>query len=175
MSTKDSGPGFILVDSKLNILALNDGAVRILTFGDPTDKGRKMEVAISEKIRSELVNHESRNSLAFRKEFKSGKRRYLCRAFQFRSRTQETPLFGILLERNSSPISNLAEVAEQFDFTVRESQAVELLTQGLTSKEIAQRMQISPNTVKAFLRLVMTKMGVTTRSGIVGRVAGPRT
>jgi DNA-binding CsgD family transcriptional regulator len=30
-------------------------------------------------------------------------------------------------------------------------------------------MGISPNTVKAFLRLVMVKMGVSTRSGIVGR------
>jgi DNA-binding CsgD family transcriptional regulator len=48
------------------------------------------------------------------------------------------------------------------------------LLQGLTSKEIAARMSISPNTVKAFLRLVMVKMGVSTRSGIVGRVVGPQ-
>ena len=41
---------------------------------------------------------------------------------------------------------------------------------GLRSKEIALRMQISPNTVKTFLRLVMLKMGVSTRSGIVRRV-----
>ena len=49
-----------------------------------------------------------------------------------------------------------------------------MLLQGLTSKEIAVRMGISPNTVKAFLRLVMVKMGVSTRSGIVGRIAGLR-
>jgi DNA-binding CsgD family transcriptional regulator len=48
------------------------------------------------------------------------------------------------------------------------------LLQGLTSKEIAQRMGISPNTVKAFLRLVMVKMGVSTRSGIVGKIVGPK-
>jgi len=52
----------------------------------------------------------------------------------------------------------------------RELQAVELLMDGLRSKEIALRMQISPNTVKAFLRLVMLKMGVSTRSGIVRKV-----
>jgi DNA-binding CsgD family transcriptional regulator len=40
----------------------------------------------------------------------------------------------------------------------------------LTSKEIATRLEISPNTVKAFVRLVMVKMGVTTRSGIVGKL-----
>jgi len=43
------------------------------------------------------------------------------------------------------------------------------------SKEIAERMKISPSTVKAFLRLVMVKMSVSTRSGIVGKVLGSRT
>jgi DNA-binding CsgD family transcriptional regulator len=57
-----------------------------------------------------------------------------------------------------------------FGFTPRENQTVELLLQGLTSKEIATRLEISPNTVKAFVRLVMVKMGVTTRSGIVGKI-----
>ena len=47
---------------------------------------------------------------------------------------------------------------------------VELLIQGMTTKEIAGSLNLSPNTVKSFLRLVMTKMGVTTRSGIVGKV-----
>ena len=61
-------------------------------------------------------------------------------------------------------------MAKQYNLTSRELQAVELLTDGLRSKEIALRMQISPNTVKTFLRLVMLKMGVSTRSGIVRRV-----
>ena len=34
-------------------------------------------------------------------------------------------------------------------------------------------MHISPNTVKAFLRLVMVKMDVSTRSGIIGKIVGP--
>jgi DNA-binding CsgD family transcriptional regulator len=46
------------------------------------------------------------------------------------------------------------------------------LLEGLTSKEIADRMGISPNTVKAFIRLVMVKMNVSTRSGIIGRIVG---
>jgi DNA-binding CsgD family transcriptional regulator len=59
-----------------------------------------------------------------------------------------------------------------FDFTPREKETVELLMQGLTSKEIAERLKISPNTVKAFVRLVMVKMGVTTRSAVVGKLFG---
>jgi DNA-binding CsgD family transcriptional regulator len=33
-------------------------------------------------------------------------------------------------------------------------------------------MKISPNTVKAFVHLVMVKMNVSTRSGIIGRIVG---
>jgi DNA-binding CsgD family transcriptional regulator len=54
--------------------------------------------------------------------------------------------------------------------TQREQETVKLLLQGLTSKEIAGRMGISANTVKAFVRLVMIKMGVSTRSGIAGKI-----
>jgi DNA-binding CsgD family transcriptional regulator len=67
----------------------------------------------------------------------------------------------------------LTEIAERFGLTARERETVQYLLEGLTSKEIAQRMKISPNTVKAFLRLVMVKMGVSTRSGIIGRIVGP--
>ena len=38
------------------------------------------------------------------------------------------------------------------------------------SKEIADRMTVSPNTVKAFLRLVMIKMGVSSRSAIMAKI-----
>jgi len=65
---------------------------------------------------------------------------------------------------------SMSEVAEQFNLSSREQEVVEFLLSGLTSKEIADRMKISANTVKAFLRLVMIKMGVSTRSGIVGKV-----
>ena len=81
---------------------------------------------------------------------------------------------AIILERNATGSVVLGEAAKQFELTEREQETVQMLLQGLTSKEIAARMGISPNTVKAFLRLVMVKMGVSTRSGIVGRIAGLR-
>jgi len=77
-------------------------------------------------------------------------------------------MVGVLIERNSAPL-DLLRISTKFGFTPREAVAVQLLMQGLTSKEIATRMGISPNTVKAFLRLAMLKSGVTTRSGIIGK------
>lgn len=76
---------------------------------------------------------------------------------------------AVLLERASAKSVSLAPLAERFHLTIRELEVAQFLLQGLTSKEIGLRMQISPNTVKAFLRLIMVKMGVSTRSAIIGR------
>ena len=47
---------------------------------------------------------------------------------------------------------------------------VKLLLQGLTSKEIAVKMSISPNTVKAFLKLAMAKVGASNRTALIARL-----
>jgi DNA-binding CsgD family transcriptional regulator len=63
----------------------------------------------------------------------------------------------------------LASVSSQYNLTNREVETLRLLLGGLTSKEIASHLKISPNTVKVFLRQIMLKMGVTTRAGIIGK------
>src|SRR5579885_1251872 len=80
--------------------------------------------------------------------------------------------YVVLLERLSHGPEGLTGLIGHFGLTPRELQTVSLLIEGLTSKQIAARMNISPNTVKAFLRIVMFKMDVATRSGIVGKVFG---
>lgn len=106
-------------------------------------------------------------------QFVSGKRSYICRAFvlNHNSGTPSRKMTGLLIERNTPKSPRVSELAGQFRLTQREQETVDFLTLGLTSKEIAARMRISPNTVKTFFRQVMTKMGVSTRSGIVGKIA----
>ena len=53
----------------------------------------------------------------------------------------------------------LSHVSERFHLTPREQEVVQYLVEGLTSKEIAVRLEISPNTVKAFLHSVMITSG----------------
>jgi DNA-binding CsgD family transcriptional regulator len=171
-----SKSGFLLLDTSLNLIASNPEAVRILAYPTSPDRIKQLNVFLSDRVRSTLLNHQSPASSGAVKEYLSGKRRYNCRQFQVDCNgcSSQQPAIALLLERNPTPDLALEELCQQFDLTPRERETVELLVQGLTTKEIANRLAISPNTVKAFVRLVMVKMSVSTRSGIVGRLTNSR-
>jgi len=177
LTSADSGQGFILLDARLRPVAYNSEAVQILSFPTRPDRIKQIPLFLYDKIRSNLLNGGSSELPQFVRECRAGRRTYSCRAFRIDcnsvSETQAPISFAILLERHVSSAAALADLSRQFELTARECETVALLLEGLTSKEIANRMQISPNTVKAFLRLVMVKMNVSTRSGIVGKALGP--
>ena len=79
------------------------------------------------------------------------------------------PTMAVLLERKREHL-DLLRAAREFHLTKREKEALELLMQGFTAKQIASRMDISPNTAKAFLRSVMFKTGASDRSGILAKI-----
>ena len=116
---------------------------------------------------------EQNSSLAStsRVEFSSGRRKYVGLAIPLvKWRRPPSVAVALVLERNGTASRGVVGLSESFHLTEREREVVELLIQGLTNKEIAGRMNISPNTVRAFIRMVMGKLGVSTRSGIVGIV-----
>ncbi len=171
-----SANGFLLLDSSLNLIAANQPALQILCYPSQADRIKQPKVYVADRVRTTLVDQQQ-GAPAFVREFKSGKRHYICKSFQVDCHVQPSTqlAFAVLLERNAaSSFSALSEISEEFALTQRERETVEYLLQGFTSKEIANRMNISPNTVKAFLRLVMVKMKVSTRSGIAGKIAGTR-
>ncbi len=187
MHTAPTRPGLIVMDASLGVVAYNGEALQILTYPETPEKIRHVDTWLANKIRTDLAGRHS--PPRFVEEFRSARRMYLCRSFPLDLHAQNGngahanggvhPTGGglqvVMLERRSYEAVKLNEVSERFGLTVRELETVQYLLQGFTSKEIAQRMEISPNTVKAFLRLVMVKMNVSTRSGIIGRIVGPRT
>lgn len=56
--------------------------------------------------------------------------------------------------------------------TEREREVLDLLAQGLTNKEIAERLVITTNTVKRHLKAIFEKLNVHTRSAATAKVAG---
>lgn len=61
-------------------------------------------------------------------------------------------------------------VQKQFSLTRREAEVTFCLTKGLTNKEIANALSLSPETVHDYVKQIMRKLGATTRAGIVGKV-----
>ncbi|HXR18222.1 MAG TPA: helix-turn-helix transcriptional regulator [Terriglobales bacterium] len=169
-----SEPGLVLVDASLNPIASNAEAIRILAFPERVEEIRQVDIWLGGKIRARLVERHARSRTTFVREFASARRTYSCSSFVLNVHTNGSsanpPTAVLTLERRSNGASTIATLTERFGLTHREQETVRLLLQGLTSKEIAGRMGISANTVKAFVRLVMIKMGVSTRSGIAGKL-----
>lgn len=56
--------------------------------------------------------------------------------------------------------------------TDREREVLELLAQGMTNKEIAERLLVSANTVKRHIKAIFEKLDVHTRAAAVAKVLG---
>lgn len=161
--------GFVVADASFKPLSVNHEAVAILTYQGRDGPTQNLEEAFKGKIQRNLTRG---MDLLTALPFTSGRRTYFCRAFRLgeSGRQSNAATFVIVLERGISGTHALYQVAEQFRLTRREREAVSLLLQGFSNKEMSGRMAISVNTVKALLRLVMLKMGVSSRSAIVAKV-----
>lgn len=81
--------------------------------------------------------------------------------------------YAALIEPIGKPQSghlDLEKVKGLFRLSKRESDVVEELVSGLTDKEIARQLGISVETVRAYLKSVRAKLGVSTRTAIVSIV-----
>ncbi len=169
-------PGLLVVDTSLNVVATNGDAIQILTFPERSEKIGNLNTWLGNRVRSCLLDRRSSAPKDFVKDFRSARRTYECRFFSltstFDSNPEPGPAMLIILERRSNGMNAIAELSQRFGLTAREAQTVQLLVEGLTSKEIATRMAISTNTVKGFIHMVMVKMNVSTRSGIIGQIVG---
>ena len=164
--------GFLLVDSSFAPIACNQEGAAILTYPHKPNLERIEMLQVPQEILEEIRRHKLTDSLAVLIPFQAGRREYICHAFpiNFGNVSAAPPVFALLLQRNSSADETVYRMAAQFNLTEREREALQGISIGLSSKELAMRMQISPNTVKAYLHLVMVKMGVTSRAGIVAKI-----
>jgi DNA-binding CsgD family transcriptional regulator len=170
-----SALGLIIVDESLRPLFSNDEAMTILRYsGHPAQNSFDV---LRRKVRASLLRSQTPENRSLPHsilQFKSGRRTYFCRAFALEKDGKRTARMGtavlIVLEREMPRSLALSHISQQFRLTHREQETVALLLQGLGNKEMAEHMGISENTVKAFLRIVTTKMDVSGRSAIVNKV-----
>jgi len=77
--------------------------------------------------------------------------------------------FRRLIEETKKTHESQSELSALTD---REREVLDLLAQGLTNKEIAEKLVITTNTVKRHLKAIFEKLNVHTRSAATAKVAG---
>jgi len=78
--------------------------------------------------------------------------------------------FLFSLERIISDQTNLSMVSRLWNLSPREEDIVRLLLSDRSNKEIANSLGLSINTVKGYLKLLMRKVGVCSRTGVISRI-----
>jgi DNA-binding CsgD family transcriptional regulator len=175
-----SALGFVVADASLRPLSANHEAIAILLYPGALEAPHSFAEAFEKKIRRGLLRAQSvsssQNATHPVIQFKSGRREYLGRAFLLNHENNNgisnAAAVLIVMERRVSGCLAVCQITQQCHLTHREEEVLTLLLQGLSSKEMAGRMRISLNTVKAFIRLVMIKMGASSRSEIAATVLG---
>jgi DNA-binding CsgD family transcriptional regulator len=164
--------GVILTNLSLKPVAFDAGATAIVTDHNHRLGNRNGALCLPEQMISVLNHIKPRNGSSARATVRLGEQQYVCRV---RIMTPQTcngmqPMLLLHLHRDRAAVDAVYQIAGEYDLTDRETQALLGLARGLTSKEVAEEMHISPHTVKAYVRLIMIKLGVTRRAGIVGKL-----
>jgi DNA-binding CsgD family transcriptional regulator len=171
-----SDVGLVLMDLSLRWMAFDRGAAAILKCGD--DAGTTLEPAayIPEELLNILRSRNMDDLWSMTKPFRIGKDDYRCRAYLLEP---QKPLFtetivAVHIERSLSGNDPIYHITGKYHLTAREEEVLRGISIGLGTKDLANRLNISPNTVKAFLRLIMVKTGANTRAELFAKILESR-
>jgi DNA-binding CsgD family transcriptional regulator len=162
--------GVLLLNANFRPVHYNAEAANVLSYPKKTREMPSLEAVFPLRSRT---GHSAKPTVPSTVEFTSGRRRYKCRAFLLDSNADDSrqqPRIVLLIERELKQSMETNDWSERFRLTHRECETVKHLLRGLTSKEIAVEMSISPNTVKTFVKLAMAKVGASNRTGLIARI-----
>jgi DNA-binding CsgD family transcriptional regulator len=163
------GTGVLVLDSSLRAVSWNQEFLGIMSYPHTVERTADAQAQVAGYVKH-LVRFRDTSASGFSlDEYVSGKRRYRCLSFAMCHGPRH---MVVLLERSRAGVPSLENVIQQYGLTLREQQTLRCVLDGLSNKEAADRLNISPNTVKVFLRLLMMKMRVSSRSAIFSRLFG---
>ena len=164
--------GFLLLDASLRPLYANQEALSALSYPANPSKSSGPDSLLDSRVQELFEGCNGSRQLKGKGSLISGKRSYQLRVFSVGSPLANgfKPAIAVLLERSKKSSIDLSNLPKRFRLTQREVETVEHLVHGFNTQQIAERMGISPNTVKAFLRSIMMKMAADSRAGIIARI-----
>jgi DNA-binding CsgD family transcriptional regulator len=105
--------------------------------------------------------------------YQSGKRKYAVRGVLLHNPMQSSKRqtqYMFILERIRTDLLNIPQISREWNLNNREQDLIQLLLSGMSNKEIAYALGLSLNTIKAYMKLIMRKLGVNSRAGIISHV-----
>jgi DNA-binding CsgD family transcriptional regulator len=150
------------------------GAVELgcaLTAADPADATAAFEAAVGHYQRAARPYDLARTQLAYGEHLRRTNRRVDARP-QLRSALERFTDLGAapLVERATQELRASGETARKrdpstlLDLTPMERKVAQLVSTGLSNKDVAAQCWVSPRTVAFHLRNVFTKVGVSSRT-----------
>lgn len=164
--------GVVITDGSFRPIGADAGAVKILA--EVTGRRNGGACSLPDEVLDALRRNGNRQAAHRTVHLRTATAEtYLCRAYVVEpARGNRSGYVVLHLRKQSSlfPKDAISTIAEEYDLTDREKEALLGIALGLSSKEMAERMNISPNTVRAFVRLIMIKMGVSRRGAIITKL-----
>jgi DNA-binding CsgD family transcriptional regulator len=147
---------------------------RALLAGDPADAERHFAAALASHGRSPRTPDRARTLLAYGEWLRRARRRVDARA-QLRAAltTFEQLDAAPFAERAAAELRASGETARRrdpstaTDLTPQELQVARLIRQGMSNRDAAAQLYLSPRTIDFHLRNVFSKLSVTTRAELV--------
>jgi DNA-binding CsgD family transcriptional regulator len=172
LAAKAPKVGLLLMDLSLKPIAYDRGAAAILQSESYSPLKPESNFYLPSEVLDMIGNLKPHDQTSGTVIFRAGSIDYSCTSHLMEAQDgfPAQTMVALHIERLSSVTDAVSAVAAKYHLTEREQEALKGISMGLCSKELAERMHISPNTVKVFLRLIMIKMGVSTRGGIVAEI-----
>lgn len=174
MPNEPTDVGLVLMDLSMRPIAIDQGAAAIFNYRPRSGAPANW---IPQELLSSIRGRSPSDLASVNTRCRIGASDYFCRSYIMESPDGflAQPIMALHFEKDLSTADAIDDIAARYHLTRREQEVlVGISSGGLTNKELAVRMNISPNTVKLFLRLAMIKMGVTTRAGLVAKILNER-
>jgi DNA-binding CsgD family transcriptional regulator len=160
------------MDMSLRLIASDQGAAQILEAEQPDRPACEQNLVIPEGILQEIRMRAQNGTSGRTLHFLIGRRKYRCRSYLLRPKhsTLKPLIVAVHFDTEELTSDPIGPITAEYGLTDREQESLRGIALGLSNKELADRMGISPNTAKAHVRLVMLKLGVTTRGAILSKI-----
>jgi DNA-binding CsgD family transcriptional regulator len=168
--------GLVIMDSSLKPIGFDRGGATILNLANkPANHAggkREQGACIPKEILQEIGKRKPTDLGSIKTHISLGKREYTCGAYLLEAckGSSAKPVVALRFERVSSADEAVTDIAAGYKLTDREREVLEGVSLGLTNKQLADRLKVSPYTVKIFVHTLMIKMRVKTRGGITAKL-----